>query len=337
MTNTAGVAESAALAEFLESPAHGIRLAAEGATGSRVFDVRHPTGRYALRRLRPDMAFDRAEAVAAVHATAYAAGLPVPQPIPSRQGAATVATDEGVYSLSEFIDGRTCRYRDAPELCAAGALLAAWHCALDNVRPLPVPGPTGSLRESGRLADRFERAVAIAPGTPRGEAVLHWARRWLSDADVAGFLGGDNVLAHGDFHAGNLLYRPNGRTYVVDFDNADRLPSEFDLGYAVLMMCRRRRGDFELRYDEIALFVGSYLGQGTARALLDPHRVLIGMVLSQVPEPDLILRLPPGDPRRVSVLASQVRALSRIREMEADIAAWLSRAVRQASVAGVLS
>lgn len=337
MSDTAGVGEPAALAKFLEGPPAAIRLVAEGATGSQVFDVRHPTGRYALRRLRPDMAFDRAEAVAAVHATAYAAGLPVPRLIPSLCGPATAATDEALYSLSEFVDGRPWRYLHAPDLRAAGALLAAWHGALGDVRPLPVPGPTGGLAEPGCLADRFERAVAIAPEIPQIQPVLRWARQWLSDVDVAGFLAGGDVLAHGDFHGGNLLFQPNGQPHVVDFDNVDRLPRESDLGYAVLMMCRRRRGEFELGYDEIALFVGSYLEQGAVRGPLDPRRVLTAMVLSQVPEPDLIVRLPPGDSRRVSVLASQVRALSRIREMEEDIAAWLSRAILRTCAVGVPS
>ena len=146
-------------------------------------------------------------------------GFPAPALILTRDGAEAYETgadgEERLIVLMEFIDG------DEPDL-------------------------TKTAAEVGALVGRFHRLMEDCPGDPVSHGRAFFIGRYLdflrrknyprlSAYEELGERLWEKVAAlprgrcHGDLHRGNLLRRPDGRIFLVDFDTVCRAPLMFDI------------------------------------------------------------------------------------------------------------
>jgi Ser/Thr protein kinase RdoA (MazF antagonist) len=189
-----------------------------------------PAGSFLLQRFtgRP-----RREVLFQLEATAALsdAGLPVPMPIPARDGERLVESGQQRYGLSPWIDGG---HRDGLDLriseCVElGGLLGRVHAELDALTP---PVQQTLLSPATRVQDavaRADRLLAVTGAGPEGAnppaGQLLGERRDLlvrladhqppaAETVAAGHL-------HGDFQAANLLYgRFTGQVVaILDWDH----------------------------------------------------------------------------------------------------------------------
>lgn len=181
-----------------------------------------------------------------------AGGLPVPDVLPTDDGATAVAAGEWTYELHRRAPGRDL-YRDRPSWTpflslehahAAGAALARLHRATRDYSapprpPRPLVASFTILPAPDPLA-AAERYVAARPALAGFLADRPWRRAfWPLFATFADGLA-DRLAAqpslwtHGDWHPSNLLWRGDGlvRT-VLDFGLADRTCALHDLAVAM--------------------------------------------------------------------------------------------------------
>jgi spectinomycin phosphotransferase len=111
---------------------------------------------------------------------------------------------------------------------AVGALLAAVHATAvppDLAAVLPRAGDRTAAARSARL-----RGLAGPAPDPWTADVLALTDELLAAARRLGArLSGTPVLCHGDPHLGNLLAGPDGRVWLLDWDDAVLGPREVDL------------------------------------------------------------------------------------------------------------
>jgi hypothetical protein len=135
----------------------------------------------------------------------------------------------------------------ADEVAAeAGALLRDLQ-RLSVGDPEPAP-PSHQLAAAAESADLVE---AIAPGLRRR---LHTLVRRL---EVAAPVPGATVVAHGDFHAGQLLSR-GGRLAVIDFDELCAAPPALDLATYAAHLVHGRGGELEAARIVLETAAGGY-------------------------------------------------------------------------------
>ncbi|MFG3687317.1 phosphotransferase [Micromonospora sp. NPDC047740] len=130
---------------------------------------------------------------------------------------------------------------------AYGEVLSATHAATatDELAGLPREDHThAAIGAAVREMDRRLRAVDDRSADPWTRAVAaHW-REWADDLaillDRVDRLGAelrsrpaDLVVCHGDPHLGNLLLGPDGRVWLIDWDDAVLAPRERDLMFVV--------------------------------------------------------------------------------------------------------
>jgi len=130
--------------------------------------------------------------------------------------------------IQSFVDGRAPAAADVA--AGAGALLASLHRSRSAA--LPSVGPLDHL---DRAASAVEVVAAVAPSLrARARAMLAALEDALPDNPRG-------VIAHGAFHAGELL-REDDRLAVVDFDDVCRAPAALDLAtFAGAVACGDER------------------------------------------------------------------------------------------------
>jgi aminoglycoside phosphotransferase (APT) family kinase protein len=296
------------------APASVARLT-EGATGTALARVEHDGRSYVIRRLRPDASAARAESVCQVHRTAFDSGLPVPEPHSLRDGRYCLAYGGRLYTMSSFVSGEPFDFTQGAQLSTAADLLARWHVTMrPGTGHRDQPGLAACLADPVHMETRLDR---VRPQVDTcGADLLAWARQLLLESLYPGFWKLPAVVCHGDFHGTNLLFDGSGSARLIDFDNTGMLPALYDVAYAVLMLCRTGRGDFVIDRARAIRFLTDYRDRAAVPAIPDPRLLVPAMVLTQLPEPDLLAALPAEDCRRQSLLNSQLLALRRIRAQQ---------------------
>ena len=197
-------------------------------------------------------------------------GFPVSKTILTKSGDAIFETESDgekkLIVLMEFIDG------DEPELetCPSevGALVGRFH-QLMNEYPAELV-PHGKEFFIDRYLDFLYKKnyLHIKEYEELGE------RLWNKVKDLP------HANCHGDLHRGNLLQKPDGHIYLVDFDTACRAPVMFD----VMVMCdmtdyfNLKQEDIELTKEVYRKFLLGYSGHCTLsreEILSFPHWVAI--------------------------------------------------------------
>jgi Ser/Thr protein kinase RdoA (MazF antagonist) len=256
-------------------PQEPVPLATE--PGDRTWRVETATGplllrwfegaarRHVLRRLE-------------VTAALAAAGLPVPAPIPARDGHCLVEANHQRYALYPWIDGRP---RDGLELdlaaCRAlGGLLGRLHTELDRLTP-PVQQsmlvPTTRVHDAIALADRLLAALPEDRGDvdvhterclgERRELLVEFADHQPPEAEI--FTVG---YVHGDFRASHLRYGAytGDVVAVLGWDRLTIAPFADELVRAATLLFGAGPG---LDLERIETFVRGY----AAAFALDPGQI----------------------------------------------------------------
>lgn len=163
-----------------------------------------------------------------------AAGLPVPAPIPTRDGRTFVTSDGRRYGLYPWAEGRprnglTLSLSQCHDL---GALLGRFHSELDRLLPpvqqtflVPAARAGDAIAAVGRLLDELPEprddlaALAERHLRERAELLAELAdhRPPEAEAMTAGYV-------HGAFHPANILYGKVGVVAVLGWDRLRTAP-----------------------------------------------------------------------------------------------------------------
>jgi Ser/Thr protein kinase RdoA (MazF antagonist) len=186
-------------------------------------------------------------------------GFPAPVPIPSFDGWSWARVDGRIWATLTYLPGRTLASEADPDMEAAGAFLARYHCA-SRLVPAAEQRPTSSgltrLREvtpreplrtalgSADALDQFERLLTDL------EAGLRELRyETLEQLVIHGDATNDNVIVDGD---------PPRIVGLIDFGAASLAPWPADLAAALWRSGRRVDRDVGLDPDHVRRFVRGY-------------------------------------------------------------------------------
>lgn len=169
--------------------------------------------------------------------------FPVPRLIGTRDDNNSMVQFTGrTYELFEYVDGT--RY-DRTDTAAyqAGATLARLHDLLSDFQSEYRP-PVGSFHASREIDQRISQIPAMvdAVSPDSDNAALSLTCDFLSNAycqaaakvEQAGFNQWPDMILHGDWHPGNLLYEAERINAVLDFDSARIEPRMADIANAAL-------------------------------------------------------------------------------------------------------
>jgi Ser/Thr protein kinase RdoA (MazF antagonist) len=231
--SVAGIDPGAALAPWGLSQA---ALTFVAGRENQVFRVRSPAGDFALRIRRPGYRSD-AELLSELQwmAALDQAGLPVPRPLPSRQGRLLEAVGSHRVDLLHWLPGRPLALDDAPAVFRRlGYEMARLHAASDAwARP---PGFTrcawnleGLLGEAPVWGRFWQNPTLDRPARQRLEAFRDLAVQVLQRQAPAL----DQGLIHADLVRENVLL-DGPRIVLLDFDDGGFGYRLFDLATSLL-------------------------------------------------------------------------------------------------------
>jgi homoserine kinase type II len=181
---------------------------------------------------------------AQIHLAAH--GFPVPRLVGTRaDNNSMVQVGDRVYEVYEFVRGEPYD-RSVEATTSAGATLGWYHRLMARFVPAWELRPT-SFHAIPAMAARLERAAAERGGGRAGRA----AAGQLADlyslaaarADALGAPAWPTQIIHGDWHAGNLLFRDRRVVAVVDHDTIGRGPRLLDAANGALQFSLVRPGD----------------------------------------------------------------------------------------------
>ena len=171
---------------------------------------------------------------------AYLAGksFPVAALVPAGTGLTWVDVEGTVYELSRYVVGSLSVRPDPSQLRNAGRALAAYHSLGEGFRE---PGKEGFPREDhiSVLKPLLDGLYALAPD---GETTSQLNALTGELEEVSGRLEGglyeslEQGVIHGDFHAGNMLFRGPAVAAFIDLDYANREAILRDIGDAFVSL-----------------------------------------------------------------------------------------------------
>ncbi len=170
--------------------------------------------------------------------------VPVPVPIPARDGGTWARLDGGVYELFEFLPGDEHRPGDVGQVCAAGEMLARFHLASDDFdppaekawaryhNPADIVAGMATIRDDAAAVSAEEAEALAVADRVAGELVtrlpdeVYWALA--------------TTIVHGDWHPANLKFDGGRVAGVFDLDWCTRQPRMVDLADGLLFFCSHR-------------------------------------------------------------------------------------------------
>lgn len=167
-----------------------------------------------------------------------------------RSGNTLVRYNRHVYELFAYVFGK--HFDQSPSQAEqSGESLGAMHRLLADCSP-KYPAPEGTFHDAAGIdatIDRLPDAVSRAEPTLDRATLerlcqrLHDLYREAADTvNAAGWSDWPNVIIHGDWHPGNLLYDKGRVVAVLDFDSARYSPRMLDLANAALQFSIRMDG-----------------------------------------------------------------------------------------------
>jgi Ser/Thr protein kinase RdoA (MazF antagonist) len=159
------------------------------------------------------------------------ADYPAERLIPARDGKLSVAVDGWRLVLTTFIEG-TPTDQMLPPFYELGVILGRLHSlfTVEALAAQAVPVAERSMEAEMMMALDDLLAVPLpipTPYMPFREELIAAMERIDRCADLP------DVLIHNDFQPGNIVRRPDGSLWVIDWDGAGRSPAILDLGYLI--------------------------------------------------------------------------------------------------------
>jgi Ser/Thr protein kinase RdoA (MazF antagonist) len=173
------------------------------------------------------------------------AGLPVPGLLARLDGTTHTITDNGIYEVQEWLDGRQFATEDAAdeaELEEAARMLGRLHQASASFQWQPYRWPEdrsadGLARSYSALiqqaAQREDMSVAVKSGLARIAEACE-GRREAAASALAVEPAPPQLHIHGDYQAHNLRFGPSEVSAIYDFDAARWDTRLLELAYSLL-------------------------------------------------------------------------------------------------------
>ncbi len=216
-----------------------------------------------VQRLHPVFAPEVNQDIAAITAHVARRGLVTPTVLATDDGALWVLDQQGAcWRALSWVPGVTHHKLRDPSLASeAGALVARWHRAVDDLDHAFAFGRAGVHDTPAHLA-RLRGAVAECGGHR-----LHGEVAALTDEVLGRFetwqgrLQGPERLTHGDLKISNLRFTDDGRGLcLLDLDTMGRLSLDVELGDAWRSWCNPASEDARETVFDLGLFEASARG-----------------------------------------------------------------------------
>jgi Ser/Thr protein kinase RdoA (MazF antagonist) len=204
------------------------------------WDLETSCGRYFLKRRHPHLR--NAGVIRAQHtliARLRRAGFPAPALIPTADGETLLVLDGEYYEIQGYVEGTPYDHDSPAHFRAAALTLGRYHTlvhgfapqALRDLSDLYTPAilRTNLIRLSKAWELDLERESELARLTRRLDAhATDLATRFASHGPLP------HLVIHGDYYAGNLLFKGDRVVGVVDYDKARWQPRVVELAETLI-------------------------------------------------------------------------------------------------------
>ena len=172
-------------------------------------------------------------------------GFPAPNMLRTSAGQSFLVLDGEVYEVGEAIEGDPFDHDRPEHLAAAARTLGRYHLAVDGFRSSalaqhgPLYSPHGASTALGRLLEAWHPRADPELG-PLVQELGTLADGLAERFGVHGSL--PHLIIHGDYYAGNLLFKGDRVAGVVDYDKASWQPRTAELAEALIYFSSPRPG-----------------------------------------------------------------------------------------------
>jgi homoserine kinase type II len=255
-------------------------------------------GGYFLKRRHPELR--NAELIRAQHALTKhlrGSGFPAPAIIPTRRGETLLILDGEFYEIQEFIGGKPYEQNNVAHLITAATALGIYHAYVQNFT-------SQALCKGDRLYCPIVLTSNLSilskdPERCQGSSFADFVEALAGHATdlslrLSSFEQLSRLVIHGDYHAGNLIFKNDCIVGVVDYDKACHQPRVVELAEALIYFASPRPGKMEhlvysgfLEWDRITSFLKHY-----ACALRSPDKKVLRYISLLRPASDILGRAP---------------------------------------------
>jgi len=155
--------------------------------------------------------------------------FPSPRPLLAANGEIAIAHNDKPVMMKEYVAGRVCRHPDKTMLHQLGTAMAKLH-------QVPCPDFLSSRRPYG--VQRFP----IIQGQNIDTEYERWIAERLPCLEQQRPQGLPRGLIHGDIFYDNVLFEDARLKAIIDFEDAACDDKLFDLGMAIVGLCRNGQG-----------------------------------------------------------------------------------------------
>lgn len=167
--------------------------------------------------------------VQAVLAAAHAAGLPVPLPLATREGVRFLSVGGRTMVLTRYLQGSHPEHPSPAQCAAIGRFLGRLHDRVEPAAP-PHADPQG-------LQWTLETAKNLLAGDPVARDCIRLLK--LAEGTLSGL---QQATCHGDLFRDNTLFLDDRLAGVIDWYNAARAPTGYDLAIVLNDWCTQDEG-----------------------------------------------------------------------------------------------
>lgn len=236
--------------------------------------------RYVLRRYRRNPNEARIRFQLRFQQELHRLGYPTSEIVASAAGDLFVTSTAGFWALFSYVESSEYDFSRMGQVAEAGRRLAQFH-TLTSAIELDEP-PLAINPDVRRWWTHGEEELAALEGMFRDDAVeeeIAFLHRWRADLLLAWPIDRLDALpagwVHSDFHGRNMVFVGDELRGLFDFDPLHRGFCVEDLGHALFMFARERRGSMRIRGEAARLFLDAYID---ARPLSDGEREAIPMM-----------------------------------------------------------
>ena len=205
-------------------------------------------GRFFLKRRHPDLR--QPKIIRAQHALiTYLKPkcFPVPQILPTTSGNTLLVLDGDFYEIQTFIDGVPYQTERAAHFRNAAAILGFYHMCVEGFSS-PALGEQGTLYCPEKLNENLNKVVTRWE-EERNSMTLDTLKRLKANAVNLAHRFSKHpqlpeLVIHGDYHAGNLIFKDDKIAAVVDYDKASWQPRVAELAEALIFFSANSPGLF---------------------------------------------------------------------------------------------
>jgi Ser/Thr protein kinase RdoA (MazF antagonist) len=196
-------------------------------------------------------------------------GFPAPHLHRTSTGQSLLVLDGEFYEVAEAIEGEPYDHDRPEHLVAAARMLGRYHLAVEGVRfpalmqQVPLYSPQNARMALTRLLEAWQARVDPDLG-PLAQELETQANGLAERFGAHGAL--PHSVVHGDYYAGNLLFRRDRIVGVVDYDKANWQPRVAELAEALIYFSSPRPGYLRhlvypgvLEWEPFALFLEGYM------------------------------------------------------------------------------